>query len=414
MFCTNCGSQIPDNANVCPYCGTVLSQTPPAAPAQQYGQPAYGQPAYGQPVQGPSVSDRAASAVRDARMVFASSLETIRGEGKYVNLTLADLFSQVPKKHTREESDQLAICGTATTTPDIRDAGRLWMKPWLYSRVLAFGLLVFMGLVSLWLGFTNPIVLPSIMFVGSFLVPLATLIFFFEANAPRDISIVEVMQTFLLGGVLSLVATHVILVFIPGSDTGSLVPAMLTGLIEELGKLVVVAYAIKRRNRPTYVLGGLLLGAAVGAGFAAFESTGYAFEGFLEVWTMAFNPQYLLMAYNAGFEAVMSSVVLRGMLAIGGHVAWAAVHGAAIAIALDGRAFKPEYLASPVFLLLFFATVGLHGFWDWMPIRVLFADQIICVVAVWAMLLVLLRRGIAEVNRAAQVAGAVASTAADA
>ncbi|MCR4746727.1 MAG: zinc ribbon domain-containing protein, partial [Lachnospiraceae bacterium] len=27
MFCVNCGNKIPDEANVCPHCGTVLRNT---------------------------------------------------------------------------------------------------------------------------------------------------------------------------------------------------------------------------------------------------------------------------------------------------------------------------------------------------------------------------------------------------
>ena len=35
-YCTNCGAQIPDNANFCPSCGTRLG----TAPQPQYQQPA--------------------------------------------------------------------------------------------------------------------------------------------------------------------------------------------------------------------------------------------------------------------------------------------------------------------------------------------------------------------------------------
>ncbi|MBR6548573.1 MAG: zinc-ribbon domain-containing protein [Clostridia bacterium] len=48
MFCPNCGTQNPDNANVCMNCGNALRQQAPVQPA--YQQPAYQQPMYQQPM----------------------------------------------------------------------------------------------------------------------------------------------------------------------------------------------------------------------------------------------------------------------------------------------------------------------------------------------------------------------------
>ena len=35
MFCVNCGTQLMDNTNVCPYCGTPVRQPEPVQPAYQ-------------------------------------------------------------------------------------------------------------------------------------------------------------------------------------------------------------------------------------------------------------------------------------------------------------------------------------------------------------------------------------------
>ena len=55
LFCTNCGSQIPDGARFCPACGSP-APVQPQAPAQQppvqqqpFQQPAYEQAPYQQP-----------------------------------------------------------------------------------------------------------------------------------------------------------------------------------------------------------------------------------------------------------------------------------------------------------------------------------------------------------------------------
>ena len=55
-YCTNCGREVNDAANNCPYCGVALPQreaapaAPAAAPAASYQQPTYApQPTYAQP-----------------------------------------------------------------------------------------------------------------------------------------------------------------------------------------------------------------------------------------------------------------------------------------------------------------------------------------------------------------------------
>lgn len=37
MFCKNCGKEIPENANACPYCGTFLNESAGYAAQNQYG-----------------------------------------------------------------------------------------------------------------------------------------------------------------------------------------------------------------------------------------------------------------------------------------------------------------------------------------------------------------------------------------
>ncbi len=55
MFCQNCGSQIPDGANICPNCGTPVKQVPDSQQQgsiqPQYGQQQFNQNQYNQPQQ---------------------------------------------------------------------------------------------------------------------------------------------------------------------------------------------------------------------------------------------------------------------------------------------------------------------------------------------------------------------------
>jgi RsiW-degrading membrane proteinase PrsW (M82 family) len=80
------------------------------------------------------------------------------------------------------------------------------------------------------------------------------------------------------------------------------------GFIEEPGKLAAMILITRgmENDRYPYALNGLLFGAAVGAGFAAFETAGYALEAGLA----------------QGADGMMQSMKLRGALAPFMHVAW--------------------------------------------------------------------------------------------
>ena len=59
MFCSNCGTQVPDNVRFCHNCGSAIIQNANPQPVQQqnsfsYEQPTYQQPVYQQPVVAPT------------------------------------------------------------------------------------------------------------------------------------------------------------------------------------------------------------------------------------------------------------------------------------------------------------------------------------------------------------------------
>lgn len=53
------------------------------------------------------------------------------------------LFSDVFKSHTTEEAEEVFICGTKATTPDMCSISKDWPHPWLYSRVLLMFVITF-------------------------------------------------------------------------------------------------------------------------------------------------------------------------------------------------------------------------------------------------------------------------------
>lgn len=101
-----------------------------------------------------------------------------------------------------------------------------------------------------------------------------------------------------------------------------------------------------------YILNGLLIGSAVGAGFAVFESAGYAFQA---LW------------YGNSYSSMVNAINIRAILSSGGHVVWAAITGAALMIALGGKIFTWNAIKNKKFVRLFIIPVILHSVWD-MPI----------------------------------------------
>ena len=151
----------------------------------------------------------------------------------------------------------------------------------------------------------------------------------------------------------------------------------------------------------------MLVGASVGAGFAAFESAGYAlqplmqflqYSGFAAAHGQVLDERQML-------DAIQQSIFLRGFLAPGGHVAWAAISGAAIVIAAKVKGvFDTGVFTEKKFLRLFAIPVVLHGLWDsplagWFNSIFPFAGYIALIILVWMVVLILINMGLAEVNK---------------
>ena len=124
--------------------------------------------------------------------------------------------------------------------------------------------------------------------------------------------------------------------------------ALIVGLIEEGCKILAVIW-LARRHRHTAAIDGLLLGTAVGMGFAALESTGYAFTAFL--------------SSHGAIGASIVETVLRGLLAPFGHGVWTAILGAVLF-----RTSAPNHFRfSGAVILAYLFVAVLHGLWDGLP-----------------------------------------------
>jgi RsiW-degrading membrane proteinase PrsW (M82 family) len=213
-------------------------------------------------------------------------------------------------------------------------------------RVLLVGLLLFVvGFVVLGLS-GNPNLFPTVVLLGNFMVPAAYVAFFYERRHLSDLSMPTTALSFFYGGVLGVFAASLLEpLFITRLDFFT---AFQVGLIEEFVKILGVL-VIARRIRHDSELDGLILGAAAGMGFAALESTGYAFSAFLRS--------------GGSLSAAVFVTLLRGILSPLGHGTWTAI----LAGVLFRESAPHRFHITRKVIGAYLTVVILHGLWDGLP-----------------------------------------------
>lgn len=296
---------------------------------------------------------------------ITSKLNQITSTEGLEGFSFTEMFSEVFKRRSAEEVEDYFLVGTTRTTPTIDRVQTGWPKPWFFVRVLGFFLLVYFGFMFGADHWNNPRLAPALMVIGASIVPLAVATLMFEMNTPRNVSLQKVITLIIFGGVVSLTITLFV------SDLASLgwLGSASAGIIEEISKLLTVAILV-REKRYKYILNGLLLGCAVGAGFAIFESAGYAFSGPLEgifrlmVKGIQLRPEDVGQLIQLIFSAINDSVLSRGLLAPFGHVAWTAIAAAALWRVKGDRTLTPAMFFDGRFLRPFLIPVAMHMIWD--------------------------------------------------
>jgi RsiW-degrading membrane proteinase PrsW (M82 family) len=216
-------------------------------------------------------------------------------------------------------------------------------RPWV--RLFLTGLVLWLLTVVVTFATGNPNLIPTLVLLGSFLVPVTFVVWAFGRRHSGEVTAELLFTTFVTGGVLGVLAASLLETYLlhpsPGLFFG-------VGLIEEAAKLAVLAF-LTRRLQHKYATDGLILGASVGFGFAAFESAGYAF-------TALFTEQGLSLMQ------LVQTELLRGLLAPVGHGLWTAVLGGVL-FSASGR----EHFAFTRRLVLAYLGVSvLHALWDGM------------------------------------------------
>lgn len=290
-------------------------------------------------------------------------------------ITFSGLFSEAFKRHTTADAEDYFILGAPTTTPDISKTPPELPHPWLFSRVLLMSILAFFGFYIGAFYFNNPNFLPGLIIFGAFLAPISLLIFFWEINILRNISVYKLIKLLFKGGIVALLYT-VILYTVTGGNTSPL----MIGFVEETAKVLALLLLVDHKNY-RYILNGLLLGAAIGTGFAAFESAGYI----------------LVSALKYGMPTMINTIFWRAIFAPGNHIAWAGLVGAALIEVKGDRPFRLSMLLDLRFLLMYVLVIMLHALWDarFSQLQIYYVPIVPVVLTVlsWIILFAMMKRG---------------------
>jgi protease PrsW len=211
--------------------------------------------------------------------------------------------------------------------------------------VLVAGVALFGAVLTVLLDTGDPIYLPCLLLLGAAIMPAALTTSVTEINRSPGLSFARVVTAAVLGGVVGGVLAGQ-LEYDTARALGSL-PYLMIGAIEESAKLAVPVLLLTRRRPSPRAVDGLVLGVAVGSGFAAMETMGYAFVA--------------LLHSGGHIQPVDSLLVLRAVGSLGGHAAWT---GLACAAWYAIRGSRRRWIGWLRFLGTFVSVVCLHAEWD--------------------------------------------------
>lgn len=266
------------------------------------------------------------------------------------HFSLREFVSETFKSYSWSAIETRLAVGTEFTTPNLTISMAQFPRPWLFVRILSATLLayfIFLLVLSIYQEVAMNAI-PALIFTGCFSVPFAVLILFFEINTPRNVSIFQVIKLLMIGGAFSFLLSFLLFDLFP---LYKVYGASSAGLIEELAKICAVVFMGRNfiKSRHSYSLNGLLYGAAIGTGFAAFESAGYALVAGLD---------------NNSFAALNMSIWMRGFLAPFMHITWTAIAGCAYWLAFKECGSFWKSFIKVRFLALFVVSIMLHFIWN--------------------------------------------------
>ncbi|MCU1583193.1 MAG: PrsW family intrarane metalloprotease [Microbacteriaceae bacterium] len=230
---------------------------------------------------------------------------------------------------------------TAAIPPDTVAKTRHHHRGWWWKSLL-IGLVLWIATIAVTWFTQNSNLVPTLILLGSFLVPFCVVLFVIE-RVSGNISTLQLIVAFFVGGIFGVLGASLL--------EADLAPTVwvygYVGLIEEFVKAAVLVI-IGWRVVPKTAKQGALLGATVGAGFAAFESAGYAFNA-------------AITAQGINLISLLQTEVIRAILAPVGHVLWTAIFGAVL---FGAARMHERYRWSWWIPVAYLGASALHALWD--------------------------------------------------
>jgi RsiW-degrading membrane proteinase PrsW (M82 family) len=215
-------------------------------------------------------------------------------------------------------------------------------RPWL--QILIVGALLFIATEQALRVTGNPNIFPTVILLGSFVVPITFVTYFYQHVKHREISLPLLTTCFVVGGVIGLLAAG-FLEYRTLSDAG--IPSLIgISVIEESAKLIFPLY-MYFTWRYRHEADGLLFGVAAGMGFAALETMGYGLVSFLRS--------------MGNIDVVQQVLIIRGFLSPAGHAAWT---GFTCAMLWRERERKGRISIDWQVIVAFIVAIVLHTLWN--------------------------------------------------
>lgn len=267
------------------------------------------------------------------------------------SITWKDIFSDSFRKHSKADMEYAMQTGTlARQVPEGRML-QTWNKPWLWWTAAKYGLGLMFGLYAIYymcaffLGAVSNSLGNMVMIIPPVVIPLIIMILLWELNVPQNISLMDLLAFFLVGGIACFAINSAMFIPVPSG-----LPSYFAAVREEpskLGASLLILFYIERvQKKKIYGLTGLVVGAAVGAAFSGIESVSYAIN------------------YSGSAATMIDVQLTRALLALGGHITYCVPYATAIALKAKHGKITAGSIFNPMTGGAFLFSVGLHAIWN--------------------------------------------------
>jgi protease PrsW len=222
----------------------------------------------------------------------------------------------------------------------LRRSKQLWWK------LLLLGGGAYLILLLALLLTQNPNIFPALVLIGSFLVPISYVMFFYARRGLSRVDVSATLLSFVWGGILGIILASILEPILV--QNLNIVTVFILAGIEEFAKIAGVL-VVARHRRHNMEVSGVIIGAAAGMGFAGLESMGYTFVAFV--------------SSRGSISAAVGVTLLRGILSPLGHGTWTAI----LASVLFRESRPGHYRINLKVIGAYLMVVLFHGLWDSVP-----------------------------------------------